>query len=45
MLMSLNDVSPAYWLPRVIHIHDFHMPEMLYQLDTCQCLIVPCVLS
>jgi hypothetical protein len=45
ILASLNDVSQAYYLPRVIHIYDFHIIEMLNQLDTCRCLIVPHVIA
>jgi hypothetical protein len=44
-LASLDDVSRAEKLPCVTRICDFHVPEMLNQLDTCHCLIVPCVLA
>jgi hypothetical protein len=44
-LASLDDVSRAEQLPRVTRICDFHVPEMLNQLDTCHCLIVPHVLA
>jgi hypothetical protein len=44
-LASLDDVSRAKKLPCVTQICDLHVPEMPNQLDTCHCLIAPCVLA
>lgn len=43
-LVSLDDLSWAEQLPCVTWICDFHIPEMSNQLDTCHCMIFPCVL-